>query len=303
MPSFAGLSHNLLLLPSIARPTMSPAYFQTAAGHRLAYSSAGNAQHPTVIFLHGGGQTRHAWDRSLLPIAQAGWHAMAVDMRGHGESDWPGHYRVSHFAEDVIELALAHSQPQKPVIIGASLGGMSALLANATPIGEVSRALVLVDVAPRLKAEGIDRILGFMAAYPNGFANLEEAAAAVTGYQPQRQQKTDHSGLKKNLRQKEDGRWYWHWDPTMLATFLERRHALDPEDEAKFHRAAAALKQSVLLVRGKQSDVIDDDIIAEFRQHVPHAEVADVSGAGHMVAGDRNDIFLEAITQFLKKIT
>lgn len=278
---------------------MSFLHFPTAAGHRLAYSAAGPADGPTVIFLHGGGQTRHAWTRSIAALGEQGWHALAVDLRGHGDSDWPGQYRVSEFAEDVLELARAHSGHHKPVLVGASLGGLSSLLANAGPAGEVSRALVLVDVAPRLKADGVDRILGFMAAHPKGFADLEEAAAAVAAYQPQRSQKADNSGLRKNLRQKEDGRWYWHWDPAMLVTFLQRREAQDPEDEARFHRAASKLTQPVLLVRGSQSDVIDDDIIREFRERVPHARVADVGGAGHMVAGDRNDVFLAAVTEFL----
>lgn len=281
---------------------MPISYFQTQAGHKLAFSAAGNPEHPAVIFLHGGGQTRHAWSSSLSRLADAGWYALAIDMRGHGDSDWPGAYRISQFAEDVVELAKAHTRQHKPVLVGASLGGLSALLANASDEGELSRALVLVDVAPRLKADGIDRILGFMAAYPKGFANLEEAANAVAAYQPQRSQRSDHSGLRKNLRQKDDGRWYWHWDPAMLATFQQRREANDPADQALFFDAAEKLTQPVLLVRGKQSDMIDDEIIREFKAHVPHAEVADVSGAGHMVAGDKNEVFLSAVLEFLETL-
>lgn len=294
--------------PVIIRPITSQVccipmlYFQTAAGHRIAYSEAGPKEGPAVIFLHGGGQTRHAWTRSIRFVGDLGWHAIAIDMRGHGDSDWPGAYRVSQFAEDVLELAQAFTREHKPVLVGASLGGMSSLLANAGSAGEVSRALVLVDVAPRMKADGIERILGFMSAHPDGFANLEEAADAVAAYQPQRSQRSDNSGLRKNLRQKEDGRWYWHWDPTMLNTFVTRFEAQDPADEAPFHVAVKKLTQPLLLVRGKQSDVIDEGIIQEFRDNVPHAKVVDVSGAGHMVAGDKNDVFLDAVAMFLQKL-
>ncbi len=279
---------------------MSLHVFQTRAGHKLALTQAGPDDGVPVIFLHGGGQTRHAWSRSVASLGAKGWRAMAVDMRGHGDSDWPGSYRVSNFAEDVLELAQA--QAVQPVLVGASLGGLSSLLANAGPAGEVSRALILVDVAPRLKADGVDRILGFMAAHPDGFANLDEAALAVGNYQPQRKQQGDSSGLRKNLRQRENGRWYWHWDPAMLASFQQRREASDPADEERFHNAAGKLTQPVLLVRGTQSDVIDDEIIREFCERVPHARVADVGGAGHMVAGDRNDVFLSAVTKFLSAL-
>ena len=275
-------------------------YFHTRAGNRLACSHSGPEHGSTVIFLHGGGQTRHAWHASITALGEAGWHAISVDLRGHGDSDWPGEYRIQHFADDVRELAQA--QRSKPVLVGASLGGLSSLLANAGDHGEVSRALVLVDIAPRLRADGVDRILDFMAAHRDGFASLEDAAAAVAAYQPQRAQRRNPDGLKKNLRQHDDGRWYWHWDPLMLEDFQRGRAESDAHDEERFYRAAEKLSQPVLLVRGSHSDVVDESITAEFRQRIPGSEVVDVSGAGHMVAGDRNDLFLDAVKTFLSRL-
>ena len=275
-------------------------YFHTRAGNRLACSHSGPEHGSTVIFLHGGGQTRHAWHASITALGEAGWHAISVDLRGHGDSDWPGEYRIQHFADDVRELAQA--QRSKPVLVGASLGGLSSLLANAGDHGEVSRALVLVDIAPRLRADGVDRILDFMAAHRDGFASLEDAAAAVAAYQPQRAQRRNPDGLKKNLRQHDDGRWYWHWDPLMLEDFQRGRAESDVHDDERFYRAAEKLSQPVLLVRGSHSDVVDESITAEFRQRIPGSEVVDVSGAGHMVAGDRNDLFLDAVKTFLSRL-
>jgi pimeloyl-ACP methyl ester carboxylesterase len=275
-------------------------YFQTKAGHRLACSHGGPEQGRPVILLHGGGQTRHAWQNSVSALGEAGWHAISVDLRGHGDSDWPGEYRVQHFAEDIRELALA--QQRKPVLVGASLGGLSSLLANAGENGEVSTALVLVDIAPRLRADGVDRILGFMAAHRDGFTSLEQAANAVAAYQPQRTQRSNLDGLKKNLRQRDDGRWYWHWDPRMLEDFQLGRTENEADDEKRFYTAAEKLSQPVLLVRGSQSDVIDESITAEFRQRIPGSQVVDVHGAGHMVAGDQNDVFLDALTRFLRTL-
>lgn len=280
---------------------MSLEYFTTRAGHKLALSLFGPDDGQPVMFMHGGGQTRHAWARSAAVLGEQGWRAIAIDMRGHGDSDWTQHYKVADFAADVQEIALA--QKQKPVMVGASLGGLSALLANAGAKGEISRGLVLVDIAPRINAAGVDRILGFMAAHPEGFASLDEAAAAVADYQPQRTQKSDSSGLKKNLRQKADGRWYWHWDPAMLAAFQRSREESNPDNDERFYQAAQKLSQPVLLVRGSQSDVVDAEITREFQERIPQARVADVSGAGHMVAGDRNDVFTEAVRHFLEGLS
>lgn len=282
---------------------MSLEYFTTRAGHRLALSCHGPEHGRALIFLHGGGQTRHAWARSVSALGEAGWRAIAVDMRGHGDSDWTTHYTVADFAEDVRELAQAHHSPtgKKPVLVGASLGGLSSLLANAGLDGEVSSGLVLVDVAPRLNAAGVDRILDFMAAHTDGFASLDEAGAAVAAYQPQRAQKSDNSGLKKNLRQREDDRWYWHWDPAMLASFQKGRAENNPEHDGRFYHAAEKLTQPVLLVRGALSDVVDEAILEEFRIRIPQAQVRDVTGAGHMVAGDRNDVFTGAVREFLQR--
>ena len=278
--------------------TAAPVAFRTAQGVALAGTAAGPDGGTPVLLFHGGGQTRHAWGRAVTALGAAGFRASAWDLRGHGDSAWTAQYAMEDFVRDVIELAAA--QPRKPVIVGASLGGLCGLLGNAAVAGGISRALVLVDIAPKVNAAGVDRILGFMAAHRDGFASLEEAAAAVAAYQPQRSQRSDAAGLRKNLRQHADGRWYWHWDPAMLETFHQARAA--SEDEETLYRAAEGLRQPVLLVRGSLSDVIDEATTREFQQRIPHARVTDVRGAGHMVAGDRNDVFLDAVLDFLREL-
>ena len=251
-----------------------------------------------VLLFHGGGQTRHAWGGAGEALGKAGYQATAFDFRGHGDSTWAPQYHHEDFFHDVHELCLTCNTP--PIIVGASLGGISGLMANSLNGHEVSKALVLVDIAPRMKPEGIARIMGFMTAHKDGFDTLDDAAAAVADYQPHREQRADNSGLQKNLRQHEDGRWYWHWDPTMLESFDVANEF--SQNTAALYEAAESLTQPVILVRGMISDVIDDEIIAEFKQHIPHAEVAEVGGAGHMVAGDKNDIFLDAVMGFLRRL-
>jgi pimeloyl-ACP methyl ester carboxylesterase len=285
--------------------------FTGASGNALAADRYGNTGRP-VLLLHGGGQTRYAWGRTAEAIAQAGMTAYAVDQRGHGDSEWVanGAYTFADFAEDARELgnALAKQHGQRPVVAGASLGGISALTAE----GEAARlgrpalfaGLVLVDITPRVDPSGVAKVQGFMRAHArDGFATIEDAADAVAAYLPHRPRPKSYEGLKKNLRLHDDGRWRWHWDPK----FLEGRKHFDTVTrearEAELIDAAKSLKMPVLLVRGGSSELVHEDHAKEFLSLVPHATYADVAGARHMVAGDRNDQFSEAILKFLANLT
>ena len=146
-------------------------------GLTLTGTSYGPEEGYPVMLFHGGGQTRHAWGSTGEALGKAGYHDMAFDLRGHGDSAWAPHYETFDFVQDVHELCIREYRP--PIIVGASLGGISGLLANAGEDGEISRALVLVDIAPRTNPEGVERILDFMAAHVDGFTTLEEAAEAV----------------------------------------------------------------------------------------------------------------------------
>lgn len=272
-----------------------------ARGLHLAATSYGDPGDPPVVLLHGGGQTRHAWGTAGQSFADDGWHALSVDLRGHGDSDWApdGDYSMDAFAADVTALAGALQAP--PLLVGASLGGLAAL----TAVGEsghdgLARGLVLVDVTPKVEQEGTQRIRAFMAGGMDGFETLEDAADAISAFIPNRPRPADLSGLRKNLRQR-DGRWYWHWDPA----FIHGRSGVDGQPGIVHHdRLAAAarnLRVPVLLVRGRMSDIVSEDGVQELRELVPHAEVVDVAGAGHMVAGDRNDAFNDAVVEFLRE--
>src|SRR5690606_34836338 len=147
------------------------------------------------------------------------------------------------------------------------------------------------DVAHRIEVQGRDRIGDFMTAAPDGFASLEEAADAIAAYNPHRPRPKDLSGLRKNLRQREDGSWGWHWDPAFVhgrfGSADETRSSLVRAD--RLEAAAKALRLPTLLVRGRRSDLLSEEGAQDFLRIVPHARFADVAGAGHMVAGDRND--------------
>src|SRR3990172_2658389 len=136
---------------------------------RLRADAWGDPEAPPALFLHGGGQTRHAWGRTASALAHDGWHAVALDLRGHGESDWApdGDYRLGAFRADLERVIAGFAKP--PALVGASLGGLAILLAAESP-RFTARAVVLVDVAPRLEREGTQRIVEFMTERPGGFA-------------------------------------------------------------------------------------------------------------------------------------
>jgi non-heme chloroperoxidase len=260
-----------------------------------------------VLLLHGGGQTRHAWRSTLHDIAAAGWRVLSADLRGHGESDWDtdGDYTIDAFAADVAAVAAA--LPSPPVLVGASLGGISSLVAigEADDPTTVARALVLVDVAPRIEPSGVRRIGDFMLSHvEEGFATLDEVADAIAAYNPHRPRPTDLSGLAKNLRRRDDGRWVWHWDPRFVGGRFgsadETRTSMT--EPVRLQRAARVVRDAalpVLLVRGRMSDLLSEEGARELQELIPHALLVDVAGAGHMVAGDRNDAFTAAVVEFL----
>lgn len=269
-----------------------------AGNLRLRAEAFGAEGAPPVLLLHGGGQTRHAWGGTAEALAEDGWGPLAVDLRGHGESDWSpdGDYAFESFAADVAAVARACAAP--PVLVGASLGGIASLLAIAFHAAP-ARALVLVDVAPRIELAGAARIMQFMTARPDGFASLEEVADAVASYLPHRERPQDLRGLEKNLRRSEDGRLHWHWDPRFMKPDTAR--IASPDYTARMDDAARALRIPTLLVRGRLSDLLSEEGAQHFLALVPHARFADVSGAGHMVAGDRNDRFTRAVRDFLRE--
>jgi pimeloyl-ACP methyl ester carboxylesterase len=280
--------------------------FKGASGNTLVGDVYGEEGAP-VLLLHGGGQTRHAWRRTGDLIARMGRTAYAVDQRGHGDSEWvaDGAYQYTDFAADARVLAdtLAERSGVRPAVVGASLGGMAALLANSQPgTPQHFSALVLVDITPRIDVDGVGKIQRFMRAnLREGFGSIGEAADAVAAYLPHRPRPRSHEGLKKNLRLHADGRWRWHWDPR----FLEGNRRIGAGSDAverALVKAAKCVRIPALLVRGASSELVQEEHAKDFLKLVPHATYADVSGARHMVAGDRNDQFADAIRNFLQTL-
>lgn len=270
--------------------------FESPDGVALVGDDQGSADAPAVVLLHGGGQTRHSWSGAMQALAARGYRVINFDARGHGDSDWSpaGAYALD---DRVADLAAVVADVAAPfALVGASLGGATAI--HAVAAGLHPAALVLVDIVPAPEMAGVERIVAFMRRHPEGFASLEEAADAVATYNPARPRPRDPAGLMRNLRRRDDGRLYWHWDPRIAADAPADHHAVV---QRSTQAVAARADLPVLLVRGLKSDVVSDAGVAAFRAAVPRLEVTDVGGAGHMVAGDRNDAFNQGVIAFLAR--
>ena len=280
------------MVASAQRLPSVPARLRRPDGVRLAVEARGHGR--PVLFAHGFGQTRQAWGGSAAAVAALGYRAITVDGRGHGASDWnrPGHaYAMEQFIDDLDAVAAAAGTP--PVLVGASMGGLLGLMLQARR--PAFAALVLVDITPRWESDGVGRILSFMGAHPQGFADFDEAAAAIASYLPHRRRRKSPEALRALLVRGDDGRLRWHWDPRMLDEVARdsERHQDD------LVAAARRIDVPTLLVSGGRSDLVSAHTVAEFLDLVPHARHVRIDDATHMVVGDRNDLFTDAILAFL----
>ena len=272
--------------------------FAVTDGIHLTADVLGERGSPAVILMHGGGQTRHSWHAASTELARQGYHVINYDARGHGDSDWSpqGEYSLEILAADLKDII--RTLPQPPALVGASMGAATSLFAVGNSPPDLVRAMVLVDFVPEVEREGSERIRSFMNANLGGFATLEEAADAVSRYYPHRPQPRHMSGLMKNLRRRDDGRLYWHWDPRFVT---RRERGEPPQFSGKLSDAATRIQVPTLLVRGLLSDIVSERGVASLRERLPSLVVLDVAGAAHMVAGDKNDQFNQGVIGFLQQ--
>ena len=256
----------------------------------------GDPRRGSVILLHGVGQTRHSWRHIAQRLASHGWDVIALDARGHGDSDWApaDGYTFDEFVGDLVHVA--SGLDESPVLVGASMGGLTALLAQAEH--RLGSALVLVDIAIQVKPEGTRRILQFMASHLDGFATLGDAADAISAYNPRRARPDNLDGLRKNFRQGPDGRWYWLWDPRLVGQMA------DPTALVEVMRRIGASAHHVtvptLVLRGEMSDLIDEQSVTHLLRRLPTARTTTIGGTGHMIAGDDQDAFAATLLDFLQ---
>lgn len=272
-------------------------------GLKLAHSSIGDPAAPAVVFAHGGGQTRHAWKAAAEAVALEGHRSIAMDLPGHGDSDWAadGDYSLEAIARDLMGIA-EQLAPRgiRPHVAGASLGGLAATVAAGRLPRDAFMSVTLFDIGPNMDAVGVTKVVGFMGAHiENGFESLKQAADLFAIYLPHRPRPKDLNGLRKNLRQDNERRWRWRLDPAFIKDIMRRRAVARTGD---IKQAIQNICVLLNLIRSHMSELVSEESVTTFRALAPDAHCTDVAGAGHMVAGDRNDIFTDAIATVLRQL-
>lgn len=286
---------------SVSRPAAPESSVTTVASVgqvTLTVETWGSPDAEPVVLLHGGAQTRRAWRGTARRLSDAGWRVVCPDLRGHGDSSWSpgGDYSVDALRADLRRVLDHVGRPAH--LVGASLGGLVAILGAAAYPGQV-RSVTLVDVATANNRDGEERISRFLRSNIRGFASLGEVAKAVADYQRHRRRRENPAGLLPYVRTCPDGRLRWHWDPEFLQKdglpWTRRRRAA-------LARAARRVDVPVLLVVGGASDVVDEYAVVALRRQVPHVQLRTVPGAHHMIAGDDNAAFCTEIESFLIRV-
>ena len=254
-----------------------------------------------ILLAHGGGQTRLPWRRTATALMEAGYSAIAMDLRGHGESAWSpsGAYKIDDFAMDL--LAISDQLKETPALVGASLGGLAGLIAEGERRPGAFSLLTLVDITPKMEPVGVAHVVNFMKALlADGFASPDEASDAIASYLPDRTRRRGSENLDRYLRQCDDGRLRWHWDPRFITSVANDKSG---PPQKRLSDATERLKLPVHLIRGGSSNLVTVDAAQAFLRLAPHSVYTDIAGAGHMVVGDRNDAFTEAVVHFFREGT
>ncbi len=273
--------------------------FEVDAGLQIKVTALGKTSDDLVILLHGGGQTRHAWGATSKKLSECGFYTLAIDLRGHGDSDWSpnGDYAIENFRDDLVSIIKQVGKPAS--LVGASLGGMISLsTAGDQNLREYCNALIMVDIGINPNEDGSNEILNFMRSGSNGFGSIEEASSAISRYLPHRQKPKDYSGLKKNLRLEHDGKYYWHWDPKFIDAISKEQIAYRKRSK----NYGNSVRVPTLLIKGALSKVLTQQEVDDFLKTIPHTEFVEIDRAAHMIAGDRNDIFANSAISFLTNL-
>jgi pimeloyl-ACP methyl ester carboxylesterase len=254
-----------------------------ADGRTMSFLRWGGGE-PRLVLVHGGSQNAHTWDTVALGLGES---LIAVDLPGHGHSDWrdDAAYSPATMAADLAELVAVHA-PAAEVVVGMSLGGLTSLaLAGHAP--RLVRKLALVDITPGVTGAKAKAVLDFVNG-PQAFASFDDLLARTIEHNPTRTVSSLRRGILHNARQLDDGSWQWRYD--------RRSHVRDEQASGDPVPATAlsalwdvvsGLGCPLTLFRGSLSPVVDDADVTELLRRRPDARVVVVEGAGHSIQGDR----------------
>ncbi|MFW6174535.1 MAG: alpha/beta fold hydrolase [Chloroflexota bacterium] len=263
-------------------------------GLRLRYLDWGNGHLPDLLLLHGTAQDAHSWDFAALSLSDR-FHVVALDQRGHGESEWHtgGDYGLSAYLAD-LEAFVEAAGLRDIVVCGLSMGGRNAYAYSASRPDRV-RALVVTEAAPRMEDPGRERVTRFVSG-PREFDSFEELVAHVHAYVPERPVEQLRGSLRHKVRRFSNGKWSWKYDPEIVRA--RRGPFADTEDDR--WRLLAGVSCPTLFVLGERSDMISRATLDRMLDTVPGSRAEVVPDAGHLAPGDNPAGFDAAIRPFLE---
>lgn len=259
-------------------------------GLRFHFLEWGDPDAPPVLLLHGGNQSAHSWDLVSLHLSDR-YHVLALDQRGHGDSEWSREidYSIGAKADDAIAF-VAEQGIQDPIVFGHSMGGIVSMRAAVS--GLEMRGLVLVDVGPELSTTGVEIVHDFVVRNVE-FDDLEVFLDNVVKYDRYRSREHIARTVKYNMLRRADGKYVSKVDHRRVSARSDHPVTLDD---------VSAIRCRVLVVRGAESNVLEGDAAERFVAALPHGELVTVPGAGHNVHGANTPGFVAAITPFLSDV-
>jgi len=264
--------------------------------HVLEWSSEG----VPLLLLHGFGNEAHIWD-DFAPAVSPYYRTIAVDHRGHGESEWARDRRYDYesMARD-LEAITAALEIDRLVVVGHSLGGrIATLFVDRNP--DRIAGFVIVDIGPDVDPRGSTRIrLDVETNLTPTFGSIEEYARALTLAYPAAQPHALNRMARHGLRQRDDGRYELKMDPALRAGVAEGGQAGVSFTPEKQWAALARVRCPTLVVRGAASDILAPDTADKMADEVlADGRLAVVPQAGHSVMTDNPEGFEEALSGFL----
>jgi esterase len=283
-------------LAGLALPELIvPEEHQVVLGHmRFRYLDWGTRGKRPILFLHGGGLTAHTWDLVCLAL-RPDYRCLALDLRGHGDSEWSPEmdYSIEAHRGDV-EALIDHLGLEGLTLVGMSLGGLTALAYAGRQAARLT-SLVIIDVGPEARQEGARRIAEFIAA-PAEFDSIEEVIERALSFNARRDPKLLRRSLQHNLRQLPNGKLTWKHDRRHRAKF-------DAEEWARRREGLwddiPRITCPTLVVRGARSDVFHDEDAEKLVAALPQGSWVRVEDAGHTVQGDNPRALVAELRRFL----
>jgi len=267
----------------------------TVGDLKLSYQEWGNPNAEPIVMLHGFGVSGHMFDE-FADRMQDRYRLIALDQRGHGDSDWAedGNYSRDAFVED-LEGFRKQLGLDRFILVGHSMGGLNAVTyTNRYP--ERVRALVLVDVGPESAKEGVDNIVRFTRG-PDEL-EFEEFVELAHRFNQRRTLENIRERMRHRLKPTENGKYTWKFDKRFRQPESGLRIGSDggSDDSWALFRGVSV---PTLLIRGGESDVLSQAIAERAATEMQRTRLVVVPGAGHSVPGDNPDSFTEAVQDFL----